>query len=191
MSFSIQNTNDERTKAAKQAPHVQVQKGVQIDQDALASAALIYGAIDKLGDDVKIGNVLAKKLMMKLATKLSYNTLVPWYKGAAMLIGNRTDIRKAFGTTNPLDGTLVQADSGGAFMQMWWATDDEDVKTANEALRALRRTYGNGWEGSLAVATALETQQLKKQRDAYWEDLPAETFADNQAGVGTYLGRVP
>lgn len=196
MSFSIGQTPDERQKAAQAAPHIGRQKGVQIDQDALASAALIYGAIDKLPDDLEIGPIgsrlKVKQLMIDLATKLSHNTLVPWYKGAALLIGDFDQIKSAFSTMKP-DGSLEVADAN--FLNQWWvkgkqsnADDKKNLDNATEALRALRRTYGNGWEGSVAVGTALETQQLKKERDHYWNSLPGSTYADGAAGVGMPMG---
>ena len=90
----MQTTSDEVQKAGQGAQYVQGQVGVQIDQDALASAALIYGAIKELPDSMEVGTggLKVKDICMRMAAKLSYNTLVPWYKGAALIVGDAIDI---------------------------------------------------------------------------------------------------
>jgi len=173
--LQMQSTASEAQKAAIGAQQVQSQIGVQIDQDALASASLIYGAIKHLSDEVKLldkdngGNIPAKALCIRLATKLSYNTLLPWYKGAALMIGEQEHVLDAFTDVNKTTT---------------WAKNWYPDTGPSEKLKALRRTYGNGWQGALAAGTFVQRTQLAHQRDANWRGLPGLTGPDQVAGVG-------
>jgi len=173
--LAMQSTADEAQKAAIGAQQVQTQVGVQIDQDALASASLIYGAIKHLDASVELTDgtitITAKELCIRLATKLSYNTLLPWYKGAALMVGERAHLEEAF-KSHAGDTTWVES---------WWKTGKAE---GSEKLKALRRTYGNGWQGALAAGTFVQRTQLAKQRDENWNKLPGLSSLDHVAGVG-------
>lgn len=171
----------EQQGAAQVVRHNQTQDNVTIDQDALASAALIYAAIKNF-DEKHVNAVIAeerkrlKNCIKKLAQRLTFNTLVPWYQGAAFTVGTR----------DQLDFAMEAADPAGAakpFNPKDWFDSDGEPK---EWLRAVRRQNGNGWDGALAAATFIETKKKSKMREAYWDTLPPSTGADKIAGVRGY-----
>ena len=167
-------TTHEQQGAAQAQGYNQRETNPIVNYDALATASLINSA---LIDSGSTGATKPKfQSMRTLAAKLSYNTLVPWLQGAALLVADKDDFEAVFHTK---DATHK------AFMDRCWDSSNKPT----EFLRALRRANGNDWDASLQAAAFLEMKKLSQQRESMWSNLPSRTAADALTGVTGFSGQ--
>lgn len=193
----MQRTQQEVQGAGQAVNWNQREVNPVINYDALATASLINSALLDDGKSATGSNpanllgVKRIKNMRNLAAKLSFNTLVPWMQGAALLVADYQDFKYAFHpakTARQADGSLEfdagdLADHEAWMKRCWHITTNAADAVPTEFLRALRRANGNNWDSSLQAAAFLETKKLSQQREQMWGKLPAVTTADNASGI--------
>jgi len=192
----MQRTQQEVQGAGQAVNWNQREANPIINYDALATASLINSALLDDGASATGTNdayeLKAERIqkMRNLAAKLSFNTLVPWMQGAALLVADYQDFKYAFhpGPIRKPDGSLDfdpedLANHVKWMGRCWTVTTDATDAVPTEFLRALRRANGNNWDASLQAAAFLETKKLSQQREQMWGKLPAVTTADNASGI--------
>lgn len=148
---AMQLVPDEKQRAAAGYKYANEQYRVAPSKETLAASTLINAALGHLPTDHKHA-----KLFKDLAAELSINTLKPWAKGAALMIGDK----KKCATVLGVDFAKAMFEAG------------ENGK-AGPFLDELRKRHGDDWGAALNAAQFITEKQRGGLYDGVWDKIPA------------------